>query len=162
MEGAENVLEIFGASNTSMQTNFWVALIAALVGLGAMLYLLKRSTEGSNRNRFIIGAMLAFFVCMIGTGTVLLSWITIQKIGPVTLYEDAIETGYGRAELVSIKRIFFHEDVQRSMLNSELERATIRFLIIEERSGKNHALSEENYEINKIYGKLKQVLDKKE
>ena len=158
MDGIEEAVQTFEANNFTMSTNAWIALVLAIAGLLGTFYFLKQGT-GKKRNLYIVGAMLCFFVFTIAVGTSFFSWLTTRKISAVVISPDQIETGYGKAAIDNIRRIYFHNEVDQSILNPSLEKQNSRFLIIEERSGKTHALSAENYDIGKIYGVLKKKID---
>lgn len=163
MDGIEEAVQTFEANNFAMSTNAWIALAFAIAGIIGTAYFLKLST-GKNRNLYIVGAMLSFFVFTIAGGTSFFSWLTTRKISDVIISSNQVVTGYGTTTIDNISRIYFHKEVEQSVLSPTLEKQNSRFLIIEEIGGKTHALAAENYDIGKIYGLLKKKTgkDKKE
>ena len=153
----------FAADNTGLDNTIIIALLFALAGIGTMLYFLKKAKEGKNLNQNYLIAMLAFFVFTIAGGTAFFSWFTTSyKIIDVVVTEDKITTGEGQSYIKDITKIYFHNDVQRSLINPALQKGSTQFLIIQEVEGKTHALSAENYDVQQIYGLLKKRMNKKE
>ena len=129
---------------------FWIGLIIAIASVIGMVVVLKQKKSYQQRNWQMLVSMLLFFVFLISISTAFFSFWAHQKIGPVKIEAEAIETAYGKVSFREIKKISFHESNQPSMINPNINRSTVRILLIEERSGKIHALSEENYDINSI------------
>ncbi|MCB0628865.1 MAG: hypothetical protein KDD15_04020, partial [Lewinella sp.] len=84
--------EVFQPIHQEDQTALYLAIfIAIAAGIGLFLTLRKKAT-GEAHTRNMIVAMLLFFVTMISVGTAVFSLLTMHKIGPVTISQDAIET----------------------------------------------------------------------
>ena len=157
----EEILYRFEPIHTNSSITLWISLLFGLFAWGICALLLAKKEEGQNRQRNIIIAMLLFFVGMIGLGTAFFTYWTQQKTGPVVIYNDAIETVYGRVSFSQIKNSNIIAAGNRSIINPDLQKNTSRMLLIEENSGKAHVLSEDNYDIQAILNALRTaVLDK--
>ncbi|MEZ4993655.1 MAG: hypothetical protein R2824_24745 [Saprospiraceae bacterium] len=149
--------EVFQPIHQEDQTALYLAIfIAIAAGIGLFLTLRKKAT-GEAHTRNMIVAMLLFFVTMISVGTAVFSLLTMHKIGPVTISQDAIETPYGRASFGNISKAEIISDQPVTLLPSAGNRRTVRLLVIEENSGKAHVLSEKNYDIQRIFGALQEA-----
>lgn len=156
----ETPLYTFEAVHDSNHLSFLIALLFAIIALGGLIALLRRKVARENHNRNMLLALLTFFVFLIAASTAFFSWLAAKKIGTVAIYPDAIETSYGRAAFEHIRNAGFKDDKQPSLINPNISRKTTKLLIIEESDGKTHVLSEENYEIPKIWNKLKEAMEK--
>lgn len=151
----EEALYTFSADNSGTAQTAWIAAAIALGALAGMLALLRKKAEGRRRNQNMLAAMLLFFAALIGGGAAFFSWLKIRKTGPVTLYQDAIETPYGKASFGAIKDAYIHADREPSLIDPARAVRTTKMLVIEEKNGKTHVMSEEDYPINEILSALK-------
>lgn len=155
------VIYTFDPTHQQDQTTFLLALFFALGALAAMFFLLRKPAADGNRNRRLLGAMLLFFVFLIAGSTAFFSRLFMQKLGPVTLYENAIETPYGIVDYPNIRNAYIHIDKQPSMINPSITRKSTRMLLIETKDGSAHVLPEANYPIQEILGKMKELIVEK-
>ncbi|NBC06594.1 MAG: hypothetical protein GVY26_05310 [Bacteroidetes bacterium] len=151
------ILHTFEAASSGAYTNFVLSIIAALVGIGGMLYLLRREVSREQRNLNIVIAMLLFFLFLIGSSTAFFSYMRLRKVGPVDIYEAGVKTPYGKVAFQDIRNAEIIVDEEPNVLSGNTGRRT-RMLTIIERDGKTHALSEEDYPIQEILGKMKQAI----
>lgn len=138
-------------------------LLSAVIALGALagtIFLLRKPSEREQRNRRMLGAMLLFFVFLIAGSTAFFSNLFMRKLGPVTLYENSMETPYGTVAYPDIRNAYIHVDKQPSIVNPNITRRSTRMLIIEERNDKAHVLPEDNYPIEEILARMKEVIRK--
>jgi hypothetical protein len=147
----------FDAVNSGASTNFILSLIAALGGIAGMLFLLRRRVSHEQRNRNIVVAMLLFFMFLIGSSTAFFSYLRMQKVGPVEIYERGMATPYGEVAFEDIRNAEIIVDQSSNLLSEAAGRST-RILAIIEKSGKTHALSEEDYPVQEVLGKMKQAI----
>ena len=147
--------EIFQPTHQEDQLVLYIALALAVVGAIGMVMTLRRKVERSKHNQNMLIAMLLFFLMIISAGTALFSWLSMHKTGPVTIYADAIETPYGKTTFGNIKSAEIIIDQAVGLLPTGGNRRTVKLLLIEERSGKAHVLSEKNYDIQRIFGALR-------
>jgi len=154
----DNSIATFPAHHAENEASFWLALLVGICALVGMLFLLKKKTGSHNYN--MLGAMLLFFVCTISAGTVFFSWLTMRKIGPVSIDASSITTPYGKLPFDRISNIYIKEEQQKSLLQPEGGGQSTRLLVLESKDGKAHVLSAQNYNIQAILGKLKESLDK--
>ncbi len=151
----EEALYTFTADHRAATQTALAAIIIALGAVAGMAALLKKKAEGSQHNQNMLAAMLFFFVFLIGGGAAFFSWLKIRKTGPVSLYENAVETPYGRTAFNTIKDAYIHADREPSLINPARSVRTTKMLVIEEKGGKAHVLSEQDYPIDEILSALK-------
>ncbi len=142
-------------SDTTM--TLWLSLFVAIAALGGAVALYRSKSAASDRNYRMLGAMLLFFVFLIATATAVFSFWTTRKIDTVYIYENAVETPYGRVEFSNLKDAKIETQRQPSLINPSIARSSSKMLIIIEEDGKRHLLSEENYDIQNIMRKLREV-----
>ncbi len=154
------ILYTFEPIGSGTQSTFYLAILAALMGLGGMIALLRMKTSREHRNRNMLAAMLLFFVFLIGAGTALFSGLKMRKIGPVYIYADAITTPYGEAEFEHIKDAYIYADREPSLIDPSRSVRTTRMLVVQEESGKSHVLSEEDYPVKEVLAGLRTAIRK--
>lgn len=155
-----NLTETFVASNQSNEMIFWLAILFGTFGLVSAILLLWRKWIKDYNYRLLVG-MLLFFMGIIGLGTAFFARLTTHKLGPVELYESGMISPYGAVLYTNIKDAYIHMDQQKSLINPDQVQRKTRILIIEEQSGKTHALSEINYPIEEVFQNLKDAVRKK-
>lgn len=153
----ETVLHTFQPEHTENQMGLWLGLLIGALALAGMLRLLKH--KSGEQNRRLLGAMLLFFACTISVGTAFFSWLTMRKIGPVSLYRDAITTPYGKLDFDKIRSIYIKEEREKTLLKPDGSGKSTRLLVLESKDGKVHVLSDQNYNIQAILGTLKETID---
>ncbi|MEN0003968.1 MAG: hypothetical protein AAF798_07490 [Bacteroidota bacterium] len=152
------VIEIFEPTNQEPLYAFWTALVVAGACIAGLVYMLRATMERIGRNRQLLIAMLLFFGAMLAGGSAFLSWLTSDKVGTVTLYKQGVSTPYGSVRYESIIRT----GISLNKQNTLFQAADKKLLIIEERSGKAHVLSEANYPIEQLLGALRNAQEKAE
>ena len=150
------VLQIFQPDTGAERQTLVIAIVAALVALGLMWGLLRRPSSRENRNTQLLLAMLLFFAGLISGGTAIFTGWTIIKLQPVSISATGIEMPGGMTKWADIRSVYIFHNQQKSLINPGLTRRTVRMLVIEEQSGKTHVLSEEQYPVNEIYGRIKE------
>jgi hypothetical protein len=141
---------IFEPQLGGLDTNFWAGVLIGVASLGATLYLLFSKNPKITSAHRQLGSLLAFIVFLLAMGTTIFSaWASI-KIQPVEITDRSVTTPYGEVGLDAIRQAYIEPRYERSLINPNVATDTMFFLIIEERSGKGHVLSEENYEIRAI------------
>ncbi|MBK7408862.1 MAG: hypothetical protein IPJ40_12880 [Saprospirales bacterium] len=138
---------------------FWLGLFLTLAAGGFTAYILsgKHSFKGNMWRQVV--PLWTFIICMLGLGTTIFSFWNHQKIGPIVLDGKGIETPYGKALYTDIARIYIHKEIDRSLIDPSLGRDTTKWLIIEERNGTRHALSEDQYNLPEIMQSLEGFLE---
>lgn len=150
------LLYTFEAASSGAYTNFVLSLLAALIGIGGMLYLLRREVSREQRNLNIVIAMLLFFLFLIGSSTAFFSYMRLRKVGPVEIYASGMTTPYGKVRFEDIRNAEIILDKESNILSGSTGRRT-RMLAIIEKDGKTHALSEEDYPVQEILAKMKKA-----
>lgn len=130
--------------------HFWVAL-AATIGCGVFtVYLLMGKGPWKGRMWRQVVPLWFFIAGMIAAGTAFFTFWDHLKTGPVRFEADGVETPYGKAMYDDIVRVYVHRQADPSLINPNMERRAVNWLIIEERSGKKHALSQDQYDLAAI------------
>lgn len=151
--------EVFQPTHQEDQMVMYVAIILAVIGLAGLWLTLRKKVSGDARNRNMLVAMLLFFLTTISAGTAFFSWLSMYKTGPVTISTESIETPYGKVAFQDIKNAEITADQPIRLLPSGSGHGTVKLLIIEEKSGKAHVMSEENYDIQRILGALRKAVE---
>ncbi len=106
-------------------------------------------------------ALLVFFALIIAATTAFFSFWSMQKIGPVQVFETQIETPYGTVAYEDISRAYIELNGKQSLVNPGANISSVRMLFIEEVDGKMHVMSERNYDIDEILNKMKSLVNPK-
>lgn len=156
METPLYTIEPFQGGDT---LSIYLGLGAGLLGLTGMILLLRRQGSRKDRNYRMLGAMLLFFVFLIGSSTAFFSWLAARRIGPVSIYAEAIATPYGTIPFSELKNAEIRQAGQRSLVNPNRISGQKQILLIEEKNGKVHAFSEDNYRLQEILAKLRTAVE---
>lgn len=136
-------------SQSELLTLILGAAVALFAGL-AMAWLLKR--KKGDRNRRLTGAMVLFFVFILGLGTAIFSQWNLKKLSPVRLLEKEIQTPYGSMLYAEITDAYLTTD--RPMAPTLGRKEQKNLLVIEGRD-RVHVLSEANFQVEEIFEALK-------
>ncbi len=109
------------------------------------------------KNMFL---MLLFFGTLISGGATFFTWLTTVKLTPVVMRVQDMDTPYGTVDYTDIRNAYYYQDKQTGKYAKEKVIRETQFLIIDEINKKSHALSEENYEIDKIFSLLEKQVKK--
>lgn len=134
---------------------FGITTIVLIIGLiiGSRV---KTTYEQRHYKNMIL--MLVFFSALIFAGATFFSWLTTIKLTPVVMRAQNMDTPYGTVDYSDIRNAYYYQDKQSAKYAKDQVIRQTQFLIIDEISKKSHALSEENYDIDKIFSVLeKQV-----
>jgi hypothetical protein len=144
-------MDIFEPVNTANNTLGIISLVLGLLAFSALIYLIKNPPAAIAKQFRPLAQLLVFIVFLLGICTAFFSFWTNQKLGPVTITKEYLETSRGRVAWKDIDRIYIHQDQQLSPLTSQEYGKPIRFLmIVESKDARTHALSEENYDLEAI------------
>jgi hypothetical protein len=138
---------------------FWAALLATLASGAFTVFLLygKHPWKGNFWRQVV--PLWGFILCLLGVGTVIFTLFEHRKIGPVRIEAQGIETPFGKAQHDDIYRFYVHQEVSSSLIDPSLIREKTNWLIIEERGGKKHLFSEDQYDLPAIIGALEAFLE---
>ncbi len=140
--------------------SIFLGLGAGVLALAGMILLLRRKGPRENRNYRMLGAMLLFFVFLIGSSTAFFSWLDARRIGTITIYREAITTPFGTIPFSELKDAEIRQAGRRSLVIPNRISGQKKILLIEEKSGKVHAFSEDNYRLQETLAKLRDALGK--
>jgi len=104
--------------------------------------------------------MLAFFATLICAGATFFTWLTTTKLTPIVMRTQDMDTPYGTVEYTDIRNAYYYQDKQTARYAADKVVRKTQFLIIDEINRKSHALSEENYDIDKIFSLLEKQVKK--
>ncbi len=104
--------------------------------------------------------MLTFFATLICAGATFFTWLTTIKLTPVVMRAQDMDTPYGTVDYTDIRNAYYYQDKQTAKYAADKVIKETQFLIIDEISRKSHALSEENYDIDKIFSLLEKQVPK--
>ena len=155
-------LYTFLPTNTSDSYAFWGSIIVVIISAVALVYLLRKKSTGDAYRRQMLLAMLVFFALIMAATTAFFSFWSIQKIGPVLVYSEQMETPYGMVVYDNISRAYIELNGKRSMVNPGATANSVRMLFIEETDGTMHVMSEDNYDIDEILSKMKSIVNQSE
>ena len=154
----EDALFSFPANPGSDQIFVYLGLIAFILGGVATVYLLRQKGPRETYNRRMLTAMLVFFLAMLGAGTGLFSYLSMQKMSTVEIFSDRLVTGYGEVALTDIKNAKIETAGRSSLVDPGRFSYETKLLIIEEQNGKAHVLPDEIYNIQAILDAMRQTL----
>ena len=152
-----NLLYTFEPVNESGSLSILLSALVALLAVGGLVYLLRGQTLKLDKNRRLLLAMLCFFVLIISISTGFFSFWSTVKVGKVSIYQNGIETSYGQLLYTEISNIYIHRDKQPSLIDPTKAKKEVRFLVIEAED-RSHVLSELNYDIKQIIGRLEEAM----
>ena len=155
------VLYTFAPAHSEDKFTFGLSLGITLISLVGLIYLLKQKNTGYAYRRQMMIAMLVFFSLIISAGIAFFSFWSMEKIGDVLVYENSIQTPYGKADFKNISKAYIEVNTQKPVISGGKSGRSTRMLFIEESSGKMHVLSEDNYKIDKILNKMRDLSKKK-
>jgi len=156
---------IFEPVNESNYTLATVCLLLAIASIIALVFynrkpqkveaVIDEKTAIANKYKplFSMGLFFVFLLCI---STAFFSWLAAKKTTKVIVSEQFIETPFGKVDWGQIQRIYVHEDQRVAPFSGREVGEVTKILTIIEISGKTHALSEENYDINAIGKAIKE------
>lgn len=136
---------------------YGIATVVLVIGLiiGSRV---KTSYEQRHYKNMIM--MLIFFGALISAGATFFSWLTTVKLTPIVMRAQDMDTPYGTVDYTDIRNAYYFQDKQTAKYAADKVIKETQFLIIDEINRKSHALSEENYEIDKIFSILEKQVKK--
>jgi len=154
-DNLEYVFEVQAGVN-----NLWIGLGIMLIILcfGAAVFLFRYQRLSSKMRATL--AMLFFFFGLLATGTTVFSYLGQAKLDPVKIYSDRITTTYGTAQFSDIQNARIIKDQDRSLINQDIVRRETALLYIEEKGGKVHVLSAEQYPVEDILQRMRELIKK--
>lgn len=149
----------FQPLHPNLPAHFWIALIVAIgTGLFTAWILMGKSPWKGQLSRQVL-PLWTFILCLLAVGTAFFSFWNHMKVGPVKFDAEGMETPYGKALYGDISRVYIHQERDKSLIDPNMVRSTTNWLIIEERGGKKHALSQDQYNLAEIEKALEGFLD---
>lgn len=127
--------------------------------LGLLYYLNKKEMTYDEAKRRGLYSILLGIALLLTTSTAILNFWNSFEFKPIKLYSDSIETPRGKVAFENIQNAYIYIDKPMmittppadSLMNYD------RLLILEEFDKTSHVMSEDNYPIEDILGKIRQL-----
>lgn len=145
----------FYPDNSGDWFTFFLGLTGALLGSYLTYVLVKGRIGGTDVNRRNLGAMLSFFVAMMGLGTALFTGWFLYRMQPVTIEAGRLDTGFGRYEIANVSDARIVTDTRRSFVNPNVTTGSDRILVIEFGASESIAFPSEKYDVEGILQALR-------
>ena len=149
----------FPPLHPSLPPLFWIAIFLALAAGGGTVWLLagKHGLKGNMWRQVV--PLWGFIACMLAVGAALYAWLEHGRSGPVRVDASGVETPFATVGYLDMGKVYSHREVTISLIDPSVGRDTVKWLIIEEKSGKKHLLREDQYDLPAIMGALKGFLE---
>lgn len=154
-------LYVFEANASKETTTLIIAIVATLLAAGFLYYLKKRPTNYERRHYRQLGQMLSGFVLIISLGSIFGGIFNLQRLKSVKIYENAVETGYGKVSFDDLRYVYLQETGATSFLAPTIRIDTVYLAYFEEKNGKSYVLSNQHYDVRSIVQTLRPILDGK-
>ncbi len=152
----ESSVKVFEQINSAF-TNSTMAAIAIFVAASlAFLFVSKRKTAYYRKKDQQLYLLLLAFTMLIALGMGVFSWFSTLKMREITVSKEAIVLPDNTISLKKIKNAYIYLHLEKSGLSSNIIKDTVSMLILEEKSGKTHAISAENYDVDGILETLRE------
>lgn len=130
--------------------------------IGFLIYLNKKEMTYDEAKRRGLYSILLGVAVLLTSSTAVLNYWNSFRFKPIKLYSDAIETPRGKVLLEDIQNAYIYLDKPMtistpppdSLMNYD------RLLILEEFNQTSHVMAEENYPIDKILEKIRELAEK--
>jgi len=136
----------------------WVLIflfgLVLVLGLGIYYFLYRSPMEGNMRKLI---AMLLGFGLIMALGSGLFRAFSLWKLQPIEIYRDRVVLPSGVALFRNLDDFGLKGTKRTSIADPNLVRDSMRYLMLFEKGGKTHVLSEGDYPIDSIYAKLEKA-----
>lgn len=143
--------------DTTDHLYMWIGILIALAAFLLTYYFLRQPQKGREHTKAALIAMLFFFTGLMASGTAFFSGWSLLKQGKVILEQKQMQIGQSTIPYQQINKIYYKKDKQSSIFQAIEGSTTITFLVIEEKGGRTHALSEEQFPIGEIRSRLEEI-----
>ncbi len=154
------VIATFDPIQTGLAKDIMTYGIATVVLVIGLIIGSRVKTNYEQRHYKNMIMMLIFFGALISAGATFFSWLTTVKLTPIVMRAQDMDTPYGTVDYTDIRNAYYFQDKQTAKYAADKVIKETQFLIIDEINRKSHALSEENYEIDKIFSILEKQVKK--
>jgi hypothetical protein len=151
----ETPLYTFEAAKSLLDS--WLVGSVIVGSLGFGLYFLQGKLPVRKNLKNVIGLAAALFgmVAVLSLG---LKVFSMSRLKSVKLYRNSIETPYGTAQLREIKDFYIKKETHYKPMQPNVIADSASYLFILERNDKGHVLSEGDYAIDSILGKMNELM----
>jgi hypothetical protein len=151
----ETPLHTFEAAKSLLDKWLVGSVIIGIVGLGAYFFQEKLPIRQNLKGVVGLAAALFGLVAVLSLG---LKAFSMSRLKPVKLYRNSVETPYGTAEFREIKDFYIKKETHYKPMQPNAVVDSARYLFIVERNDKGHVLSEGDYAIDSILGKMNDLM----
>lgn len=153
----DTVLHTYAPAHAYLDQTTLLALLILLIALGGLWWNYRRKVAPAQRNMRQLIGMLLGFVVLIAAATSFFSWLTSERIQPIKVYADRIESNEGTIFAKQIKRIYFEQSIPQAPFKLNALADTTLLLVVENVEGGKtaHVFSEENYPIQQMVKDLR-------
>jgi len=152
-------LHIFEADKSDVYTTLGIALGIALITTFVVIWLHRRAVSYDNRNRMRLLQILLYFVILIASGTAIFTGVQLNRLQPIKIYEDKLETAYGTVAIDNLRKAQLYTNDQRSFVSPDIEINRSLLLYIEEKDGSSYVFAKANYDVQAIINILRPMMD---
>lgn len=146
----ETILYAYTPTENTDTWYIWAGLSIALIGFGLTYYFLNKKEKGRKHTMNALIAMLFFIMGLLGTTTSFFSAWSVKKIGHVHIFADHLEIGSQYIGYKSIRKIFFKEEKNTSIMTKPGSEKSDYFLVIESNNRAVYVIPGQSYPIGEI------------
>lgn len=150
----DEVLYSYAPNISEHNFYFLLGILVFLVCVGLFVFSFKKNKQ--------LLLLFSGFIGVTAFGVSVFSYITAKnKLSTVQLYKNGLSTAEGKKiSFDDIRKIDMVEEEEHSKYpihrdGKPVTIDTLKLIVIEEYSGKSHILSEHNYPLKEVFGKLK-------
>lgn len=135
----------------------WLGLAVAVVAFYLTYHFLRQKKKGREHTKAALIAMLFFFTGLMAFGTAFFSGWSVLKQGKIVLQQEQMQIGQRDIPYTQINKIYFKQEKQASPFQAINNTSVISFLVVEEKGGRTHAISEEQFPIGEIRTRIEEI-----
>ncbi len=155
-------LHIFEATKSGTYATLFISLGIALLAAAAAFWLYRKKTSYENRTRLRIVQILLYFAVLIAGGTSILAAVELNRLQPIKIYEDSLETAFGKVPITKLEKVQLYTDDQRSFVSPDIEINRSLILYVEEKNGDAYVFAADKYDVQTIIGILRPMMDEED
>jgi hypothetical protein len=152
------VLYEFNAINQSLTNSYFVLpIVIATICFANILFFWQYKRLDSMRRNVVI--MVFTFIGLTALGAGVFKFASMQKLTPIKIYADAIETPYGKIPFADLKDASVQPYIKFKPMQSGTPADSSRYLFLFKHSQNlPDVISEGDYKIDSIFDALRQTL----
>lgn len=155
-------LYVFEPNQTEAYLTLGILLAIFAGAAFALFWLGRKEPSYENRNRRRLVNMLLYFVLLIAGSAAIFTLVDINRLQPIKIYADRLETSYGEVAIEQLQRANLFQNDQRSFVSPDIETSSSLLLYIEESNKRSYVFSNKNYDVRGIINVLRPMMDAEE